>query len=108
MSSTRRFEFFDESQTATMDREFRTVLAQVSAGASPIELGLAMLDWIAHLSISPGKRVQLDHSFLGKLSDMGVYGVESLFRESTEGPASGIERRMSGEARQNWPFKVFA
>ncbi|MCZ6831929.1 MAG: alpha/beta fold hydrolase, partial [Gammaproteobacteria bacterium] len=36
------------------------------------------------------------------------YGVESLFNKSAQGPASAIERRMSGEAWQKWPFKVFA
>ncbi|MEE4109598.1 MAG: poly-beta-hydroxybutyrate polymerase N-terminal domain-containing protein, partial [Halieaceae bacterium] len=33
-----------------MDREFRTMLAQVSSGMSPLELSLATLDWISHLT----------------------------------------------------------
>jgi polyhydroxyalkanoate synthase len=102
------FELVDESQAATMDREFRTALAQASQGSSPLELGLATLDWLSHLAISPGKRLRLAQSFFGKLQQLGVYGVESLFNKDAQGPASGIERRMSGEAWQKWPFNVFA
>jgi polyhydroxyalkanoate synthase len=108
MSKASYFEIFDESQTSQMDREFRTILAQVSNGMSPVEMGLATLDWLSHLAISPGRRLQLAQSFMSKLGQLGIYSVESLFRESAQGPATAIERRMSGEAWQKWPFKVFA
>ncbi len=108
MFSLKRLLSLDESQTRGMDRKFRTALAQVTQGTSPLELGLATMDWISHLAISPGKQIQLVQSFRRKLKGLGVYGVESLFNKSAVGPASGIERRMSGEAWQKWPFKVFA
>ena len=108
MSDLSNFEFLDEAQVASMDREFRTALAQATGGSSPLELGLATMDWISHLAISPGKRFQLGQSFLGKLKQLGVYSVESLFNKEASGPASAIERRMSTEAWQKWPFKVFA
>jgi polyhydroxyalkanoate synthase len=108
MSNLKTFEVLDESQIHDMDRAFRTALAQASQGMSPLELGLATMDWISHLAISPGKRVQLAQSFLGKLQQLGIYSIESLFNKSAEGPASAIERRMSSEAWQKWPFKVFA
>jgi len=108
MSNLKTFEILDESQIKDMDRTFRTALAQASQGTSPLELGLATMDWISHLAISPGKRVQLAQSFLGKLQRLGIYSIESLFNKSAEGPASTIERRMSSEAWQKWPFKVFA
>jgi poly[(R)-3-hydroxyalkanoate] polymerase subunit PhaC len=108
LSTLKTFEFFDEEQTSSMDREFRTALARASKGMSSVELGLATMDWISHLSISPGKRLQLAQSFLNKLSQLGIYSVEAMLRKSAQGPASGIERRMSGEAWQKWPFNVFA
>ena len=108
MSRTRNFELLDQSQISMIDREFRTVLAQASNGQSPIELALATIDWISHLSISPGKRLQLAQSFVSKLYQLGIYSVESLFKKEVKGPASAIERRMSGEAWQKWPFSVFA
>ena len=107
-NSSRSFEVLDESQISSIDREFRTVLAQASMGMSPVELGLATMDWISHLAISPGKRLQLMQSFANKLAQLGIYSVESLFRKGAQGPASTIERRMSGEAWQKWPFNVFA
>lgn len=108
MNNLKPFEVFDENQISTMDREFRTVVAQLSSGMSPLEMSLATLDWISHLAISPGKRLHLVQSFFSKLGQLGVYSIESLFSASAEGPASGIERRMSGESWQKWPFKVFA
>ena len=64
MSNLKTFEILDESQIKDMDRAFRTALAQASQGSSPLELGLATMDWISHLAISPGKRVQLTQSEL--------------------------------------------
>jgi polyhydroxyalkanoate synthase len=71
-------------------------------------MGLATLDWISHLAISPGQRLQLASSFFSKLRDLGVYSVESMFDDEAIGPASAIERRMSSEAWKKWPFNVFA
>lgn len=108
MSGAKSFELFDQSQISTIDREFRTALALASNGMSPLEMSLATLDWISHLAISPGKRLQLAQSFLGKFYEVGIYSLESLIKADAQGPASAIERRMSGEAWQKWPFKVFA
>jgi len=108
VSKIANFELVDESQADAMDRQFRTFIAQASNGMSPLDVGLATMDWIAHLAISPGKRLRLTQSFLNKLSQLGVYSIESLLRKSAEGPASTVERRMSGEAWQKWPFNVFA
>jgi polyhydroxyalkanoate synthase len=108
MPQTSKLQVLDDAQISTIDREFRTVLAQASQGMSPLELWLATMDWMSHLAISPGKRLQLLQSFVGKLYQLGIYSVESLFRKDAKGPASAIERRMSGEAWQKWPFKVFA
>jgi polyhydroxyalkanoate synthase len=108
MSGSNHFELFDQSQVSAIDREFRTVLAQASMGMSPVELALATLDWISHLAISPGKRLQLAQSFLAKLAQLGIYSVESIYKKDARGPASEVERRMSGDAWQKWPFNVFA
>jgi len=110
MFNRKTFQLLGESQTRGMDRKFRTALAQVTKGSSPLELGLATMDWISHLAISPGKQIQLAQSFLGKLKGLGVYGVKSLFNKSAVGPASDIERRMSGKAwlshRAKWCFRI--
>jgi polyhydroxyalkanoate synthase len=98
----------DEAQLNHVDREFRALLAQCTKGMSPMALSLATLDWISHLAISPGRQLYLLQSFIGKVADLNVYAVQSLFVDALEGPASGIERRMSGPNWDKWPFKVFA
>jgi polyhydroxyalkanoate synthase len=108
MRARKTVELLDPLQAEAIDREFRTLLAQASLGLSPLEVALATADWIAHLAISPGKRLLLLQSFVGKLYQLGIYSIESLFRAEAQGPASAIERRMSGDAWQKWPFKVFA
>ncbi|WP_207951896.1 PHA/PHB synthase family protein [Pseudomaricurvus alcaniphilus] len=108
MFQTKTIEFLDEAQSEGLDREFRAILARVSKGMSPVDLALATIDWATHLAISPGKQVQLLQSFFNKLADLGVYGVESLVNKDAVTPVTAIERRMSGEAWQKWPFKLFA
>lgn len=108
MTQKQGLELIDAATAADMDREFRTLLARLSGGSSPLDLGLATMDWMSHLAISPGSRLRLAQSFLRKLRDLGIYSMESLFSSDAKGPASQIERRMQGEAWKKWPFNVFA
>jgi polyhydroxyalkanoate synthase len=98
----------DKQDAEHMDHSLRAMLAQMSRGMSPLDLALAYLDWASHLAISPGKRLLLAQSLLNKLRELGAYSLTSLLDKEAAGPASGIERRMSSEAWQRWPFKVFA
>jgi polyhydroxyalkanoate synthase len=101
-------ELLDETSALHIDRVFKAALSQASKGMSPIDLSLAYLDWASHLAISPGKRALLAQSLINKLSALGVYSVSSLFKRSTKGPASKLERRVSGDAWGRWPFSVYA
>lgn len=92
----------------TFDNEVRAAIARVTRGMSPVELGLAYLDWLAHLSLSPGKLALLTQSLFRKLAQLGLYNVKALFGRGTEPPATLSERRMQSEAWQRWPFNVFA
>jgi polyhydroxyalkanoate synthase len=98
----------DAEQAAAMDREFRAVLAELTQGLSPLALGLAAMDWVGHSSLSPGRRLQLTQSLLNKIKQVASYGVCSLVDKDAEKPSDNIERRMSGEAWQRWPFNVMA
>ena len=57
-----------------LDREVRAAIATATRGMSPVELGIAYLDWLAHLSLSPGKIALLAQSFLRKSVQLGIYG----------------------------------
>ena len=84
------------------------MLAEASNGMSPVDLGLATMDWLSHLALSPGTRLRLAQSLLEKSRRLGVFSVQSLFNKSAEGPASAIERRMSSDPWNRWPFNVLA
>ena len=101
-------DILDQASADHMDQAFRAALSRASRGMSPIDLGLAYLDWMSHLAISPGKRMLLAQSFVNKLSRLGVFSIASLLDKEAKGPAVKLERRVSGEAWQKWPFKVFA
>jgi polyhydroxyalkanoate synthase len=98
----------DRQQAAAMDREFRTLLAQVSTGMSPIEFTLATVDWVSHLAISPGKRTELLQSFVSKLGKLGLYTLQSAFKRDAQAPSDQLERRLSSADWRRWPFNVFA
>ncbi|MBS0306202.1 MAG: polyhydroxyalkanoic acid synthase [Proteobacteria bacterium] len=48
-----------ETPTQTLDRLVHTSLAPITGGLSPVSLGLAWADWALHLSLSPGRRMEL-------------------------------------------------
>jgi polyhydroxyalkanoate synthase len=98
----------DSQSAARLDNEFKAALAQACSGMSPIEIGLAYLDWLNHLAISPGKQLQLAQSFVRKAVQLGIYSVGALLQPSIRGPASRLERRVSGDNWQRWPFNVLA
>lgn len=91
-----------------IDQEFKSRLARACAGMSPIEIASAYLNWLGHLAISPGKQLQLASSFIRKAASLGIYSVRSAISAEVEGPASKLERRVSGEEWQRWPFNVLA
>ena len=108
IDSLRRAAIVDEESAARIDHEFKGALAEVFKGMSPIEIGLAYLDWLNHLAISPGKQLQLAQSLMAKSLQLGLYSVGALLNPSTTGPASQLEQRVSGENWQRWPFNVLA
>jgi polyhydroxyalkanoate synthase len=91
-----------------LDHRFKSVLAKAYRGMSPIEINLAYLNWLSHLAISPGKQLQLTQSFWKKQLQMAIYSARSLIDSEARGPASKLERRVSSDDWQRWPFKVLA
>ncbi|MEO0997147.1 MAG: alpha/beta fold hydrolase [Pseudomonadota bacterium] len=96
------------ARATELDREFKSRLAALFRGMSPIEIATAYFDWLSHLAISPGKQLQLLQSLLKKASLLGLHGVAALAGNGRDGPAKRLERRVSGPEWQNWPFSLFA
>ena len=99
---------FETSTTSLMDNEFKAAVSRAFNGMSPIEISLAYLDWLSHLAISPGKQLQLAQDLVLKATKLGLYNISVLFRKDMDGPASGLERRVSSENWKRWPFNVLA
>ena len=98
----------DDDLVLRLDHEFKAALSKFFNGMSPIEISIAYLDWLSHLAISPGKQLQLVRSLALKLFRLGFYNAAILLRQSADGPASKLERRVSSEHWQRWPFNVMA
>ncbi len=97
----------DKLGTENLDRKFRGAVARALKGLSPTEMALAYLDWIAHLSLSPGKQIRLAQSFLTKSAKLGIFSVQSLVDRNAVGPEQ-LPRQFSSDNWQKWPFKVLA
>jgi polyhydroxyalkanoate synthase len=98
----------DDNSVLRMDNEFKATVARAFKGMSPIEISMAYLDWLSHLAISPGKQFQLAQSFVKKGAQLGLYSAAAMLKQSIEGPASHLERRVSSENWQRWPFNAMA
>ena len=98
----------DEDSISRLDHEFKAALSRAFSGMSPIEIALAYLDWLSHLAISPGKQLRLVQSLIKKSVHLGLYSVAALIGRSIAGPASKLERRVSSERWQRWPFNFMA
>ena len=89
-----------ESATERLDRHLHSAIAQTWGGLSPVSLGLALADWAWHLSLSPGRQMEL----AGK----AWRGLEQSCSAPAIVPedrgASDEDPRFRHEAWAQWPF----
>lgn len=90
-----------------VDNLFKSAIARAFKGMSPLEIWLAYLDWIAHLSLSPGKQMRLTQSFFRKAAKLGVFGARSLVNPEAQAPTQ-LNRKLTTEEWQKWPFRLLA
>ncbi len=74
-SSKAVIEFLDRSTNAAMGR--------YTGGLSPSALATAYLDWLLHLSASPGKKLQLNQKALKKIARFQDYMRRSFWKPDT-------------------------
>jgi len=97
----------DRLNTEDLDRKFKGAIAKALKGMSPTEIALAYLDWVSHLSLSPGKQLRLAQSFLTKTAKLGIFSVQSLVDRNAVGPEQ-LPAQFSSDNWKKWPFKVLA
>lgn len=92
-----------------LDRATHAGIAKLTNGLSPAALTAAYLDWLAHLSMSPGKQLELTRKAIRKWARLAHY--MSSCALAANGSAPCIEpleqdRRFRGEAWQKWPYNL--
>jgi polyhydroxyalkanoate synthase len=86
---------------AAMDRHMRVTMASWTGGLSPLSLGLAVADWIGHLTASPGTLSRLT-------TEAGLAWSLALRHAVTCTKGSRNDRRYADESWAAWPFCAYA
>jgi len=89
-----------------IDRRFKAGLAHLTNGVSPAGVFGIFANWLAHLALSPGKRIELLHQATIMPASLATYALRAAFDpETTPRLTAGAEdRRFSDEAWRNWPY----
>ncbi len=92
-----------------LDRATHAAMSKVTKGASPAALGEAYLDWLVHLSTSPGKQMELSEKAFRKWLRFSRYAMTGTETGSEAAPCIeplAQDDRFSGEAWQKWPYNL--
>jgi len=92
-----------------LDRATHVAMSKMTKGASPAAFGEAYLDWLIHLSTSPGKQMELSEKAFRKWLRLSRYAMTCAQPGSEAAPCIEPlpqDHRFSGEAWQKWPYNV--
>ena len=91
-----------------MDRSLHYLLSRVTLGLSPMALAEAYFDWLIHLSVSPGKQLQLWHKGVRKSVRLAAHLARCAAHGGRdEQPCISPlpqDKRFSMPQWQQWPF----
>jgi polyhydroxyalkanoate synthase len=92
----------------TLDRMTHAMIGRATAAISPTALGLAWVDWAAHLMSSPGKQAELMQKAVRKAVRFGVYAAHHAADPATPCCIEPLpqDNRFQGEAWQRYPFNL--
>ncbi len=92
-----------------LDAQFHAALARWTRSLSVVSPALSLVDWMLHLALSPGRRMELaslaheQATELAALARDGLFGTCG-FPACAEPPAP--DRRFAAPGWQQWPFNV--
>lgn len=106
----------DDTAYRNLDRFIHAQIGHVFTGLSPIQAVLVYLDWLSHLSISPGKQMQIAQQMWSDGIQVGSDLVQHAFpfQPSHQDGQSGSlapqhnDRRFKAPAWAQWPFNLYA
>lgn len=99
----------DKSQeTNSLDRMYHAWLGRMTLGISPAAFMLAYLDWLAHLSVSPGKQGELIQKAIRKTMRFSIYAAHATLDSKTPPCMEPLpqDSRFMSEAWQQWPYNI--
>jgi polyhydroxyalkanoate synthase len=90
------------------DRLLHAVMAEATQGVAPTSLALAGVDWLMHLSMSPGKWQQLVQKAFKKNMRWLSYATHATFGAPCQRCIEPLpqDRRFRSEAWQQWPYNL--
>jgi polyhydroxyalkanoate synthase len=94
----------------TMDRFAHAALGKLTLGVSPAALMLAYVDWLVHLSISPGKQAELAQKAVRKAVRFAVYAARATVKPDTPPTIEPLpqDHRFDSPEWQVPPFNLIA
>ncbi|MDR7259589.1 polyhydroxyalkanoate synthase [Sphingomonas sp. BE270] len=94
----------------TLDHASAAAIAQMTSGLSPVTMMQAGLDWCAHLTISPGKRLQLAGKAGRKVQRITDYAVRRVGQVDAAPAIEPLpqDRRFIGPAWRQFPFDLIS
>lgn len=91
------------------DRFLASQIGQITQGISPAALLYAFMDWLLHLSLSPGKQVHLSHKAHKKYVCLMNF-VKDFALDNSKLPCIEPlpqDERFSHKSWRYWPFNIF-
>lgn len=92
-----------------IDRLAHGILAQLTFGISPSSLSMAYWDWFAHLSNSPGKKMELFHDAINTTIRYTIAASDALTNPEKDCPYAPIptDHRFKDPQWQDLPFRLY-
>ena len=97
----------DSDVLESIDRKVNAATARLTMGVSPVALTMTYFDWLAHLSASPGKQLQLAERALANAQCLGEYALRSASDPNAPpcvDPAR--DHRFAHEGWRRFPFNL--
>lgn len=91
-----------------IDRMVNATVGRWTLGLSPVALSMAYLDWVLHLSASPGKQLQLLEKAARKTARFSWYAGTAMVDPSARPCIEPLpqDRRFRDQAWQQWPYNL--
>lgn len=92
-----------------IDRLAHGVLARLTFGISPSSLSMAYWDWFAHLSNSPGKKMELFHDAINTTIRYTIAASDAITNPEKDCPYAPIpkDHRFKDPQWQDLPFRLY-